>query len=273
MRPLVLFFNELSTPPGDIADDSEKHWSACATSFLKCLSVVSTHRRIIRIEFSDEYLRTQIGDKNILSWFRRWLGVTRYQWLLSKIKRSDVTVDTLTDVYFDAKRGHGLTKAYLIESWAVSFPVPESHWLTDCISATAHRVDGNNYDSFQCSINHLSTDKHADKWKHDLLMWGEEVADNNLIATFDVYNIVMYPLDHEPAHIHLVDSRRISNSKGSRTVAKYRIDKFARLEGPPNWDDGIRAWIKMNQDDLQVLWDLCKKGGHPLRITTPKASL
>lgn len=79
----------------------------------------------------------------------------------------------------------------------------------------------------------------------------------------------MYPNDHVPPHIHLVDptTRIVVDGKNRKDpVAKYRIDQFERLAGKPKYDGKIKDWIEKHQDSLMRCWQTCQLGNHPFRI-------
>jgi hypothetical protein len=69
-----------------------------------------------------------------------------------------------------------------------------------------------------------------------------------------------YPKEHGHPHVHLVDPQSY------KTLAKFRIDKFARMEGPPRWDTAVRVWVDRNKDELMLSWQRCQRGEHPYRI-------
>jgi hypothetical protein len=83
-----------------------------------------------------------------------------------------------------------------------------------------------------------------------------------MIAEIDNYTIHMYsaPSEHGHPHIHIVD--KITHN----TFAKYRIDRFERMQGPPNLDATIRNWISTNRASLLISWQNCMNCMHPIKI-------
>lgn len=172
-----------------------------------------------------------------------------------------------TDVYLNNEKAVGLTFSYLVGSWSFSFPVTNSLWLSPSITATECRLEGDDIIERVCVIKHLANGAHATHWRQGLVDWGRELAEGNTIGNLASYPIQMYPLDHGYPHVHLIDSQLLTSAGRPKTLAKYRIDRFERMEGPPPWDNDMRAWIERHRYLLLDSWERCQRGGHPYRIT------
>ncbi len=159
-----------------------------------------------------------------------------------------------------------MTLSHLAQSWVFSFPMPNSPWISFDIAATECRLEDQDIGEYACSIRQLASKDHAAHWLNDLADWGREVAADNILWEFADHVIEMYPLDHGYAHVHLVARGEYGAGGRAKTVAKYRIDRFERMEGPPRWDWDMREWIETHKDQLLLSWGRCQKGGHPYRI-------
>lgn len=154
----------------------------------------------------------------------------------------------LRQVYFNGQQSAGFTFARIANSWAFSFPLEGSPWLSPIVFGTEYHQDGANIINEVCEIAHISKDQHVSHWQQNLCDWERNIAKNNVIGIVAEHCMEMYPLDHAYPHVHLVDS------KLCKTLAKYRIDKFERMEGPPRWDSEVRIWVEHNRDELLRSW-------------------
>ena len=261
MRPLTLYFNELSLPAGEPPEPMELRWKSNASVLFLGLRQVSRYQSKVAIAFLPQYWNAVYGAKTLSVWLSEWLGRDQYRWLLSRLRHDYPTENEISDVYFNSKKSVGMTRAHLARSWAFSFPIVNSPWVSPFISATEWYLDGDSVVGRACTVMHLANEAHATHWQYDLCDWGEVLANENIIGELEGYLIEMYPLDHGYLDVHLIDPQLLT------TIAKYRVDCFERLEGPPYWDKNMRSWITTHQDQLLRSWARCKRGGHPYRIT------
>lgn len=265
MRLLPICFNEHSLPTQINTAQQVAQLSSCAGELYACLQIIHKIRSDFYVEVAHESLHQIWGDKPVRVRLAQLLGRTAYQWLQTKIKPLSGGLETDVEVYYQEKKSEGFTRAYLADTWAISTTVaPE--WKHDVISVVIHEIVGEEYKESVGAIPHLSQPPHVERWRREIFTWGETVSDNNVVKILGNFLITMYPLDHDPPHIHLVDPRPRAQGKGNYTVAKYRIDNFSRLEGPPTWDADVKSFVTENNERLLQSWTLCKSGGRPLKL-------
>lgn len=267
MKPLVLYFNELSAPPAEMPPELEAAWKSWALMLFACLRQVSHHQPGVTLIFPCGHWHELCGTKPLSAWVRGWLGKTEYQWLLSKLRNVCHMDSQDIDVYFNEQKAVGLTFSHLVGSWTFSFPIINSNWLFPSITATECRLVGDDITERVCVIKHLSNSAHAIHWREEMADWGRELAVANTIDSLASYPIQMYPLDHGYPHVHLIDPQLFTPIGRPKTLAKYRVDRFERMEGLPSWDKDMCFWIEQHRDLLLCSWERCQRGGHPYRIT------
>jgi hypothetical protein len=260
MQPLVLYFNELSAPPTDITLEELQNWSRLALSLLSCLEEVNKSRPECTFAFPLGHWHAIYGGKPLSVWLKKWLKEDKYRYLQIRIKNIEQRNDLLYQVYFEAQQTIGLSFAHTAKSWAFSFPKEDSPWLAHFVSAVEFFQDGTDINNKECEIPHLANEQHALHWQQLLFDWGRSTANCSKIGTVATYSIVMYPLDHGYPHIHLIDPQSY------KTLAKFRIDQFERMEGPPAWDEEVRVWVNRYRDELIQSWTRCQHGNHPYQI-------
>ncbi|NMG14474.1 hypothetical protein [Aromatoleum bremense] len=266
MKSLVLYFNELSAPPGGMPPELEADWKTWTLELFACLQQVSRHQPDVTMALPTGHWHELCGAKPLSAWVREWLGRTEYQRLLPRL-RNVCPMDSLdTDVYFNNQKAVGLSFSHLVGSWAFSFPVANSDWLSSSITASACRLEGEDIAEQACEIQHVANCAHATRWQQNLVDWGRGLTEGNTIGELANYPIQMYPLDHGYPHVHLVDPQRLTPTGRPKTLAKYRIDRFERMEGPPSWDNDMRSWIERHTKLLLSSWGRCQRGQHPYRI-------
>jgi len=113
---------------------------------------------------------------------------------------------------------------------------------------------------FNCDIKHFSCIEHVKHWGQSLVDWGKQISQTSRVGDVAGYLILMYsaPLEHGLPHVHVVEGRT------QKTIAKYRVDQFERMEGRrPDLDSAMQIWIGEHKDLLLSSWARCMKGGHP----------
>jgi hypothetical protein len=263
MRPLILYFNELSIPPEETQQQMGSGWKSNALMLFSGLQQVSRQQSKVIIAFPLEYWHKLYGAKPFAVWVSEWLGRDRYRWLLSKLRQDYPAGNEISDVYFENKKTVGITLARLAGSWAFGFPMDNSPWHSPSLTATEWYLDGNDVAHHACTVMHIANEAHATHWQYELYDWGKLLANENIIDKLGSYPIQMYPLDHGYPHVHLIDPQSL------KTLAKYRVDCFERLEGLPDWDKSMYSWIATHQAQLLRSWARCQRGGHPYQITKP----
>ena len=266
MKPLVLYFNELSAPPPGMPSELEADWKSWTVMLFACLRQVSRHQPDVTMAFPSGHWHALCGTQPLSVWVREWLGRTEYQWLLSKLQNVCPMDSQDTDVYLNNQKAVGLTFSHLVGSWTFSFPVTNPLWLSPSITATECCLEGGDLIERECVIKHLANGAHATHWQQDLVDWGRELAEGSTIGNLASYPIQMYPYDHRPPHVHLIDPQLFTPAGRPKTLAKYRIDRFERMEGRPSWDNYMCSWIERHRDLLLGSWERCQRGGHPYRI-------
>ena len=231
-----------------------------------CLREAHCHHPGLKIAFPEGFWHALHSGKPLYVWLKQWLERDQYRWFISKLQENHTQENLVSDVYFNDKKAWGMTLSHLAQSWVFSFPVSDSPWVSFEIAATEYRLEDSGIGEHACSISQLASEDHAAHWHNDLADWGREVAPDNIVWEFADHVIEMYPLDHGHAHVHLVARGKYGAGGHAKTVAKYRIDRFERMEGPPRWDGDMCEWVKKHKDQLLLSWGRCKRGGHPYRI-------
>lgn len=264
MQPLQLYFNELCLKvvfdgPSDAYGISE-----CAILFNQFFAV----RADGKIAFPLNSWNEDFGGLPLRVHLSKHLSKDQYRRLLTRVKHiSNVEIPLDREISLSDERGLGLTLADLAkelwgQGWAISIPIPNSVWLQASIAA--ERFVLNDQAELEgptaCVIDHLSNDLHVHHWQSALRDWGSTVAASSELALIDGHPVVMYsaPLEHGPAHVHLLESRNLR-----KTIAKYEIAQFRRYSGEPRWDTQMNQWITMHRDQLLRSWERCQRGGHP----------
>ena len=233
-------------------------------TLFNCLRDVSHRQDELYLAFVVGHWHSLCGGKPLSQWVRQWIGNGNYQWLLPRVKNVAASAQNC-EVNFKSQKAEGLTYAHLAGSWAVSFTLPNSPWLAPEVSAMEVCLDAEELTERECTIRNFGAEDHVRYWEQSLADWSQVLANNNVIATIAGYPLMMYPCDHGYPHVHLVDPHFIKEGR-KRTLAKYRIDQFERMEGHPRWDSEIRPWIERYRTDLLRSWERCQQGDHPIRI-------
>lgn len=151
----------------------------------------------------------------------------------------------------------------MTDSWVASLPRDASIWTNNLIDCDHYSLDEKGEDKIlkKCYIKNISQDIHVEHWRDQLRDWGHVIATTNEIAIIEGNPIDMYPLDHGFPHIHMVtvDTPRY-------TIAKYRVDRFALMEGVPTFNRPMEQWVQQNRDALLASWKRCQAGEHPFKI-------
>lgn len=265
MRPLMIYFNELSSPCAEPDITPGAEWRERATTVFQCVREISRRQEDFDLAFVTGHWHGLSGGKPLSQWIKHWIGKGNYQWLLSRVK--NVAPPALDcEVRFQNRKADGLTHAHLAESWVLSFPLPNSSWLVPDVAVIELCLGTDGLSERECVIKNLGAVDHVRHWGQELADWGRDLASNNVIATIAGFPLMMYPNDHGYAHVHLVDPSMTKEGRKC-TLAKYRIDQFERMEGHPRWDSEIRPWIERHRTDLLIAWERCQQGGHPVQIT------
>lgn len=266
MRPLVIYFNELSSPCAVPDNTVGAEWRERAKTLFDCVREISRRQAQFDLAFVAGHWHCLVDAKPLSQWIKQWIGDRDYQWLLLRVKNVAASVQDC-EVNVENQKAHGLTHAHLAGSWALSFPLANPLWLAAEVAAKEICLVADRLTERECAIRNLGTAEHIRHWGQELTDWGRVLAGNNVIATIAGYPLMMYPNDHGYPHVHLVDpSNIIDGRKG--TLAKYRIDPFERMEGHPRWDSEIRPWIERYRAELLRSWQRCVEGDHPDRIGT-----
>lgn len=267
MPALTIFYNENSSPPQDLTDEELQQWFVISRELYQCLKQAQEIQPDIGINFPPELLFAITNNSTLHELLKTWLGVDKYSWLQSRLSITPFPLDSNFEIQLNGNAVPGFSCAFKADSWTFSFPIGSSAWLNPSINAQQVIIAGNNTTSTACNIRNLALSDHAVHWQQEIVGWALQIVNDNIIGEYDNYLIVMYPRDHGHPHVHLVE-RGVYNALNHRkTLAKYRVDQFERMEGRPTWDTGIRAWIEGNRQSLLRSWAHCLKGGHPYKIT------
>jgi len=263
VQPLVLYFNEYSCPGRDPAPDAAGVWQSWALTLWEGLREVRRYQAQYWVSFPSEQWHAICHGKPLSAWLQLWLGRDRYRWLLALVRNHSNSPDLCREVYYDDQHALGMTLALLGETWVFSFPKSDSPWLEPRLSAREVVLDESNgmLREEDCEILHIACRQHAEYWREQLADVGRIVAEANEITQMQRNSIDMYPLDHGYPHVHLVE-----RLWPRRTLAKFRIDRFARLEGRSEWDHAMERWIEAHREELLLSWARCQRGGHPYRV-------
>lgn len=261
MQPLIIYFNELSSPICSTNPVDADPWRELTCGMFLGLLALSRVRNNFSLIVPKGHWHALYLNKPLCNWLEGWLGKDRYRWLRAKV-RQDVTIPDLCEVHCAGNVSAGITLAHLGDSWTVSIPIPQSEWSEAEITGVKYEINDNAKSSEDtCVVKNLASELHAAHWQGALLDWGRRIAETNEIANVAGHAIDMYPLDHGYPHVHLV-----SPYPPRPTIAKYRIDVFGRLEGPPQFDREMKEWIAQNQILLLASWGRCQRGQHPFKI-------
>jgi len=237
-------------------------WRAWALTLWDGIYHVRRYQSEYWLWFPTGYWKAYFSGRPLAVWMENWLGRDRYRRLLLMVRTNDHDPDLYREVYFEGRPAIGMTLAHLARGWVFSFPKTSSPWLGPSIGAHEFRIDDDgSINGTDCEISHISCRRHVDQWHDELTSYGRSVAMANEIATVEGNPIDMYPLDHGYPHVHLVDT-----VSPGRTLAKYRIDSFARMEGRDEWDSVMERWVGDHRDELLVSWQRCQRGRHPFKV-------
>jgi hypothetical protein len=264
--PLVLYFNELSAPPSAVTTGELEPWRSWALTLATGLRQVKRYHHEYSLAIPCGQWHALYAGMPLSAWMAQWLGRDHYRQMLAKIQEADQPDDLLREVYFVGGRAIGLTFARLAQSWTFSFPIADSPWLNAAIPAQDVCVDDAGIiHETDCQIQHISCEDHTEYWCAALADWGRHIAESCEIAVVDGHPIDMYlaPREHGHPHVHLVGGIK------RHTMAKYRIDVFERMAGPPDWDPAMRRWIESHRDELLLSWQRCMHGEWPYKIGHP----
>lgn len=268
MQPLIIFYNEHSSPPTTLPQGENIRWKSFALELFSCLRKTNQLQPKLNINFPNNSWHEIYEGKPLSVWIKEWLGKDKYEWLLLKMIKNTISENETNDIYYNDIRAVGLTCSFFTASWVFSFPEADSPWASPSINASEYYLNPDNekIKIRACTINNLAQDEHVEHWKNELEDWGLEIAESNIIAYLDALPIVMYPNDHGYPHIHLINPNQYDQNNHRKTLAKFRIDNNERIEGKPKWDTQIKEWINNNKELLLRSWNRCKKGGHPYRV-------
>ncbi len=267
-RVLFLHWNEISVPADAAPEDLERNpaWAALARGAFDSFFYAQKARADIRISFSRGVFHGQIAGRPFQSWLELWLGKERVQKLKARtvqppLQAQQPPFDQLDcELSVEGRSGEGITRAHLAESWAWSLCVPAAGAAEEEIQAEKTTIDSDV--AMQVSVRNLACLLHGKRWSQDLAEWGMRPSENHVIAEFDGLSLIMYPLDHGYAHIHVHASDEPSLN------AKYRVDKFEPLtkRNPPGLDALMEGWIAKHRDLLLQSWVRCQAGKLPLKL-------
>ncbi len=270
MQPLSLYYNEQSSPPPNLTHGESAEWRTWALTLYSCIREMHKLQPGAKVNFPKDSLHALCNARPLSVCMKEWLGEQQYYWFLIKLGISDPRNEEIIDIYLDGKKAVGLTYAHLAGSWTVSFPVNDSPWISPSIAAIEYSTSGGDVISKDCLIKNLAQVDHVNHWGKQLSDWGLEIAESNIIGKLGELLIVMYPLEHGHPHVHLVDNQLYDINNHRKTLAKYRVDCFERMEGRPQWDGQMREWIENNREKLIRGWKRGKQGGHPYIIDDDK---
>ncbi|WP_341908513.1 hypothetical protein [Polaromonas sp. YR568] len=266
-RTLLLHWNEISVPEDATPEDLERNaaWSELARSAFESFFRAQKARPDVRLSFSRGVFHGHVAGRPFQGWLEHWLGKERVQKLKARAVQpfhyAPVPVEQLDcELSVRGRSGEGITRAHLAESWAWSLGVPETGAAGDAIFADKMTIDGDG--TTQVAVRNLATAPHGERWAQELVEWGLHPSANHTIAEFDGLRIIMYPLDHGYAHVHV----RACNEPSLN--AKYRVDKFEPLTdmNPPGLDTLMESWIVKHRELLLQSWLRCQAGKLPLQL-------
>jgi hypothetical protein len=268
MRPLIVFLNELSTPL-HVADLPHGGWRVWAKEMYGCLRAVAQHHSNYKVGIPLDLLEATLEGRPIRAWLIDWLGRDGYRWLLNRLTKTLPLLSADSEIHMNAQSTAGMAHAHDMDSWCVSFPITDSPWVAPCLDAHLVCLTADGLTETTCEIRNLATTSHVVYWQARLITWGAQASGDFCIATFGELCITMYPNDHLPPHIHLVNPATRIDIDGRirrQPVARYRIDRFERLSGKPGYDREIEAWVAKHIASLMRCWQTCQLGERPFRI-------
>jgi hypothetical protein len=267
----LIFWNELSFIKQGSGFQTEEsgEWRSRALQSFEALKAIFTLREDCRFIVVRGSLNLSIGERPLQSWLEEWLGKDRVRKLKGKLIAID-SLEKLNPIHeFDCEiscqeqRGEGLTRAYVLQSWVWSIGSAAALCHENTISANKTLISSTLAETV--AIPNLACEQHVNYWRADLESWGNEISPSSVIAKVGEYQVVMYPFDHWPPHIH------VSPHSDPGTYFRYRIDEFKLL--PPVWkarpnglDSQIERWIDDNREDLMRSWQRCERGDMPLKL-------
>lgn len=262
MPELALYFNEHSSPPDSVSGESLEHWKGCVKELALCLARIMAFRGECSIVFAANNWNASMVGKPLSVWVRDWIDRDLYRRLIGKMHDVGDTHDLCCEVQIQGEKAVGLTLASLADTWAFSFPVIDSNWRGPNVTAPAYCLDETGETVVERDIRHVSLCEHASYWREKLIEWGKTISRTCEIAVVAGHSVVMYqaPREHGYPHVHLV-----CGQKGD-TIAKYRVDTFVRMQGPPKYDAEMRSLIEEYRQQLLESWERCQRGRHPYRI-------
>jgi len=266
-RILFLHWNEISVPDDAKPEDLERSaaWKELARSAFESFFRAQKARPDLRISFSRGVFHGHVADRPFQSWLEHWLGKERVLKLKTRAvlppQHENPPIEQLDcELSVDGRPGEGITRAHLADSWAWSLGCPETEAAAESIIADKTTIDGDA--DTQVVVRNLATVPHGDRWAQELAEWGQQPSANHVIAEINRLLVIMYPLDHGYAHVHV-------HSRDEPSLnAKYRIDKFESLTGrnPPGLDNFMESWIAQHRELLLQSWVRCKAGKFPLQL-------
>jgi len=261
LRPLIVYLNERSLCANATVGAGEYELKAAADQLWRGLRVARRERRELSLAVTSADWHAQLLNLPFSVQMRRWLGADRYTQLLGILRHSEHTLASI-EVAHSGTVSAGLTLALIANSWAISLVRAMSPWAGTTIRARRFELlDNGNAAEEDCDVRNIGTEAHGVYWTETIQGWGQAEAANNELALVAEHVVEMYPLDHGYPHVHLV-----SRNPPGRTVAKYRVDVFSRLEGLPDFDNAMRNWIEEHREALLQSWLRCQKGQHPYRL-------
>lgn len=266
-RLLLLHWNELSIPSNATATELQANpqWAqmtqAALVTFLKVLDV----RPDCRISFSKGVFHGQVADRPLQSWLEEWLGKDRFRKLRSRaVQPFSQQIPPLHELECElscnGNCGEGITRAYVADSW--TWGVASEITGAGGHSIRALKTSINTNVSADVDVRNLASEDHFDHWSSCLVVWGQVISTNHVVASLGRYHVIMYPFDHGYPHIHVhaQDEQRIN--------VKYRVDIFEPLtsDRPPGLDFLIEPWIAEHREQLFQSWQRCQAGSFPLKL-------
>lgn len=267
MEAFILYFNELSLPGVLGHDGHNKHDGL--DGFIEAFDSVSRLRSECCLAFPAGSWNADCGGLPLVERLKQRLDREKYRLLLKRIKRlSNADIALEHEVKYCGHSTVGLALADLAaekwgNGWVISLSL--SPWLHPQV--TAHRLVMNSRGELDgpedCIIGNISNRDHAEKWKEHIQDWGARIASSSILDEIEGHPIAMYlfPLEHNPPHVHLLEGRN-----SHKTLAKFQIDEFARHQGPPDWDEAMKEWIRAHREELLRSWARCQRGKYPYEL-------
>jgi hypothetical protein len=264
---LVIHWNEISLPADAAVDDLERNdaWAELARSAFESFLQAQKTRPDTRISFSKGVFHGHVAGRPFQSWMERWLGKERMQKLRHRaIQPQNLDQPAIEQLDCElsvaGRRGEGMTRAHLAESWVWSLGISSIGAMRHEIQADKTVIDSEATDIV--SVRNLACIQHSERWAHELAEWGMKPSENHVIDEVDGLIFIMYPFDHGYKHIH------VHSRNDPKLNAKYRVDKFERLSSMSSseLDRKMEAWIARHRDLLLQSWNRCQAGKLPLRV-------